>query len=247
MLRVSFSIARHGAILGFDTATAVVAVAVTRSGECVAERSLASGSGSHPRHAAKLLGEIETAVESAGGWHEVDLLAVGLGPGSFTGLRVGIATARALAQARGLPVAGVPSLDALARGIGELPAAAERPRLAVIDAKRSQVFAALHGPDGRRVWGPLVTAPGELADRLGSPARPALAAGDGAVRFRRDLERAGAEVLPDEDAAHRLSGRHVCLLAEELAPSAPEEIKPIYLRPPDAEIWRERDRGESSD
>jgi tRNA threonylcarbamoyladenosine biosynthesis protein TsaB len=166
-----------------------------------------------------------------------------LGPGSFTGLRVGIATARALAQGLDKPLAGVSSLDALARGISEHPDARGRLRLAVIDARRSEVFAALHDPDGARAWGPIVVPPGTLGDRITALGATPLAAGDGAVRFRRDLEEAGAEVLPEDEAAHRLSARQVCLLAAAVAPSAPNEIRPTYLRPPDAEIWRERDRG----
>jgi tRNA threonylcarbamoyladenosine biosynthesis protein TsaB len=239
------SITRHTTVLGFDTATADLAVALTRGDECVSERLLPGGPGSRPRHAAELLGEIERALAAGGGWHEVDLLAVGVGPGSFTGLRVGIATARALAQGTGKPLAGIGSLDALARGIGERPSAAGRFRLAVIDARRSQVFAALHDADDERVWGPILAAAIELAERISSlPALP-LAAGDGALRFRRDLEQAGAEVLPEDEPTHRLSARQVCILAGAVAPSAPSEIEPIYLRPPNAEIWRERDRGKS--
>jgi tRNA threonylcarbamoyladenosine biosynthesis protein TsaB len=233
-------------VLGFDTSTADVSVAITRGSECVVERTVPARAGRHPRHAAELLDEIEHAVADAGGWGGVDLVAVGIGPGSFTGLRVGISTARALGQALGKPLAGVGSLDALARGIGELPAARERARLAVIDAKRSQAFAALHDSAGRTVWAPVVEAPGALAERVAALDSSPVAAGDGAIRFRRDLEDAGAEVLPEDEAAHRLSARHVCLLAQGVASSAPDEIKPIYLRPPDAETWRERDRGQRS-
>jgi tRNA threonylcarbamoyladenosine biosynthesis protein TsaB len=237
--------ARQPAVLGFDTATADLTVAATRAGECLTERSLSSPAGSRPRHAAELLGEIERAATDSGGWERIDLLGVGIGPGSFTGLRVGIATARALAQGLAKPLVGVSSLDALARGISEHPAAAGRPRLAVIDARRSEVYAMLHDPGGERVWGPVVASPAVVAERVRAARIPPLAAGDGAVRFRRDLEDGGAEVLAEDEAAHRLSARQVCLLAERVAPSAPYEIKPIYLRPPDAEIWRERNRGHS--
>jgi tRNA threonylcarbamoyladenosine biosynthesis protein TsaB len=134
----------YATVLGFDTATAGVSVAITRDGALLSERRVPPPPGSNPRHAAELLVEIERAVNDAGGWDGVDLVAVGIGPGSFTGVRLGIATARAIAQALGKPVAGVGSLDALARGISELPAAEGRPRLAVIDAKRSEAFASLH-------------------------------------------------------------------------------------------------------
>ena len=231
-------------MLGFDTATADLTVAATRAGECLTERSLSFPAGSRPRHAVELLGEIERAAADAGGWELVELLGVGIGPGSFTGLRIGIATARALAQGLAKPLAGVSSLDALARGISEHPAAAGRPRLAVIDARRSEVYALLHDPGGERVWGPVVASPASVVERLAAVRLPPLAAGDGAVRFRRDLENGGAEVLAEDELAHRVSARQVCLLAEYVVPSAPYEIKPIYLRPPDAETWRERDRGQ---
>ncbi len=207
------------------------------------ERSLRAEPGVRPRHAAELLGEIEGAAEGVGGWDRIDLLAVGLGPGSFTGLRIGVATARALAQGLGKPLAGVSSLEALDRGLSEHPAAAGRFRLALIDARRSELFAALHDPGGARTWGPDVIAPAALAERIAAlPATP-VAAGDGAIRFRRDLTEAGAEVLAEDETAHRQFARQVCLLAVEAAPSALDEVRPLYLRPPDAEIWRERDRG----
>jgi tRNA threonylcarbamoyladenosine biosynthesis protein TsaB len=239
------SVPRHDTVLGFDTATADVSVAITSGRECVGERALAAPAGGRPRHASELLAEIERAVGDAGGWERVDLIAVGIGPGSYTGLRVGIATARAIAQALSKPIAGVCSLAALARGIAQLPFSAGRSRLAVIDARRSEIFAALHDPDGRRTWGPVVAAPATLAERLAEAGGTPLAAGDGTLRFRRDLEQAGAEVLPEDEPAHRVSARHVCRLAEEVERLAPREITPIYLRPPDAEIWRERDRGQS--
>jgi tRNA threonylcarbamoyladenosine biosynthesis protein TsaB len=232
-------------VLGFDTATADVAVAVSRGGEVLADRSVPAEPGARPRHAAELLAEVEAAASDVGGWERVDAIAVGIGPGSFTGLRVGIATARGLAQGLGRGLAGVGSLDALARGIADHPDRRGHPCLAVIDAKRGQVFAALHDATGERSWGPVVGEPVEIADRVRSAGATPLAAGDGALRFRRDLEHAGAEVLPEDQAAHHLSARYVCLLAEGVTPSAPDEIEPIYLRPPDAEIWRERDRSDS--
>jgi tRNA threonylcarbamoyladenosine biosynthesis protein TsaB len=243
-LRVQPSIANQPTVVGFDTATADLAVAVIRNGETLRDRRIAPAPGARPRHAAELLPEIEHAAADAGGWERVDLIAVGVGPGSFTGLRVAIATARALGQGLGKPLAGVGSLDALGRGIAEHAAARDRPRLAVIDAKRTEAFAALWDPRGAPMWGPLVVAPAALAERVAALGSSPLAAGDGALRFRRDLEDAGAEVLAEDVAAHRLSARHVCLLAQGVAPSAPDEIKPIYLRPPDAKTWRERDRGQ---
>jgi tRNA threonylcarbamoyladenosine biosynthesis protein TsaB len=242
------STARHPngpTVIGFDTSTADLAVAVTRGDECLRERLVSPRPGARPRHAEELVVEVELAADAAGGWDRVDLIAVGVGPGSFTGLRVGIATARALAQALAKPIAGVCSLATLARGIAELPQSEGQSTLPIIDARRSEIVAALHDPEGLRRWGPVVAMPGALAERLAEAGGTPVAAGDGALRFRRDLKQAGAEVLSEDAPAHRVSARHVCRLAEDVERLAPREITPIYLRPPDAEIWRDRDRGQS--
>jgi tRNA threonylcarbamoyladenosine biosynthesis protein TsaB len=161
---------------------------------------------------------------------------VGLGPGSFTGLRIGIATARGLGASLGLPLAGVCTLDALARGIGE--AAADGERLAVFDARRGELFAALYSAAGERIWEPLVCQPQELVERVAALATPPRAAGSGAVRFRHELAGYGVRIADDADAVHRVAARHVCALA---AAAGGGPLDPIYLRPPDAERWRERD------
>jgi tRNA threonylcarbamoyladenosine biosynthesis protein TsaB len=227
-------------IVGMDTATDDVSVAVVRDGEVVDERLVPKPDRGRPRHAEALLVELEEAVRAAGGWDAMDLLAVGIGPGSFTGLRVGLATARAIAQALGKPVAPVGTLAALAAGISELGAKG-RSRLAVLDGRRGEAFAALFGPEGEEVWEPLVAKPEDLAERLRTVPDTALAAGSGALRFRGELEAAGAEVLPDSSSAHRVWARHVCRLAADGPPSPPEAIQPIYLRPPDAKVWLDRD------
>lgn len=185
-------------------------------------------------------------MEAAGGWPAVGLIAVGTGPGSFTGLRVGIATAKALALGRGLPLAGVGSLDALARGIGE--AAGSRDRLAVLDARRGEVCAALYSEAGERLWGPLLETPEGLAERLSTLAAPVLCAGSGAVRFRQQLTNRAVEIPDDADPAHRIAARHVCALAAA-GPGTDESglVAPIYLRPPDAQRWRERDRPQAAE
>jgi tRNA threonylcarbamoyladenosine biosynthesis protein TsaB len=234
--------AAKGTILGFDTATPLTAIAVTRDGRVVAECQLDPVPGGRPRHATALLPGVEEVVDEAGGWAGVAAIAVGIGPGSFTGLRVGLATARALSQAHGRPIAPVVTLAALGRGIGERPAAGGRARLAAIDARRDELFAALYGPAGEAILQPLVAAPPALAERLATLDASPLAAGDGSLRFRDELEAAGVEVLPEDDPAHRLSARHVCRLAEETAPVRPTDVEPMYLRRPDAEVWRERVR-----
>jgi tRNA threonylcarbamoyladenosine biosynthesis protein TsaB len=236
-------------VAGLDTATQEAAVAVMRDGEVLAESRVGVPPGERPRHAAALLAELERVVGESGGWDQVERIAVGVGPGSYTGLRIGIATARALAQALDKPLAPVGTLAALANGIAARPGSEGRLLLPVIDARRSQVFASLADGDGQPIWEPIVAAPEELGERLRSGlqtelagAEPPLAAGDGAVRFRSELEATGLRVLPDGDPAHRLSARSICVLGASAAPARPENVKPIYLRAPDAERWLERDR-----
>jgi tRNA threonylcarbamoyl adenosine modification protein YeaZ len=192
--------------------------------------------GGSPRHSTALLAEVEGAAAAAGGWDAVGSIAVGIGPGSFTGLRIGVATAQGLAASLGLPVHGVCTLDAIGRGLGE--AGEGSSRLAVLDARRGEVFAALYSSDGERLWEPLVESPESLAARLASLSDPPLAAGSGAVRFRDEL---GVEIPEDTDPVHRVAARHICALAPAGGVGDSGPLAPIYLRPPDAERWRERD------
>ncbi len=185
------------------------------------------------------MGEVEAAASAAGGWAAVELIAVGLGPGSFTGLRIGVATARGLAAGLGLPTRGVGTLDAVGHGIGAQPGASGA-RLAVLDGYRGEVFAALYGDDGGRLWDPFVCRPEQLAERLAALETAPSVAGPGAVRFRAELTVDGVRIPDDSDPVHRVAARDVCALAAAMEGEA-GPLEPIYLRPPDAERWRERD------
>lgn len=218
-----------------------------RDGEVLHEELVGLSPQGSPRHSTALLAEVERAVEACGGWGEVGGLAAGRGPGSFVGIRIGLATARGLAASTGVPAVGVCTLDALGRAISERTASgAPSPRLAegkrtgglaVLDARRGEVFAALYGAAGERLWEPLVLAPEELCERLARlPVSPP-AAGSGAVRFRKELASRGMEIPDDADPVHHVAARQVCALAMS---GVEEPLEPIYLRPPDAQRWRER-------
>jgi tRNA threonylcarbamoyladenosine biosynthesis protein TsaB len=210
-------------ILGLDTATPSTAVAVWAPGGPAVECRDDPPLGQRPGHASRLLVLVEAALAEAGAvWDDVERIAAGVGPGGFTGLRLGIATARALAQARDLPLVGVSSLEALAA-----PHAAA---LAVIDARRGEVFAA-GWRGGKRFLDPVAIAPDELAAGV---APGTLAVGDGAVRFRAELERAGAHVPADGSPAHRVSALQVCRLGAAGDPADRDALLPDYRREPDA-------------
>jgi tRNA threonylcarbamoyladenosine biosynthesis protein TsaB len=224
-------------VLALDTATDRATAAVVDGAATVERGHEARGAA-----ARDVLSLVDAVLTEAGvGLGDLDGIAVGVGPGSFTGLRIGIATARALAQAQDLPLAPVGSLAALARGISEGPAQ-DRLALPVFDARRGEAFAALFR-EGDEFWPPFVAGPDELAARVRELDRTPLAAGDGALRFAAELEAAGATVAPPEDPVHRVAARHVCAVGEAVVEAPADQIEPLYLRPPDAKRWRERNRG----
>jgi tRNA threonylcarbamoyladenosine biosynthesis protein TsaB len=216
-------------ILGFDTSTAASSACVLRSdGEQFEVLPPPARLFKPPAHAAELLPAVGDVMERADvAFSELDAIAVGVGPGTFTGLRIGVATARALAKASDLPVRGVSSLAALAAGMTGLS------RLALIDAKRGEVYAALFEGDEER-WPPSVLDIDALLERVKEAATTPQAAGDGSLRFRDELEAAGVAVAPAESPLHVVSAGHLCRRALDAPDVAPEQVLPNYLREPDA-------------
>ncbi len=221
-------------VLAFDTATPRTAVALqTRDDEAPREAVHDPEPGRRPGHTTQLLPLAAGLLADARlRFADVELIGVGLGPGTFTGLRIGVATARSLAQATGAGLAGVSSLRALAQNVDAADV------LAVLDARRGEAFVAgFH--DGEQVLAPAALPPEALA-RLAPPPGGGswVAAGDGAVRFRDALEHARTTVLPDIDPAHRIAPAAICHLARAAGPSARDEVTPVYVRAPDATIPR---------
>ncbi len=233
-------------VLGFDTATAATAVALLEDGakEGAVAQGRAGGEaragrgserrhdpapGERPGHGPLLLALAHELLEEAGlAFSDVDRIAVGLGPGGFTGLRIGVATARALAQSSDAELTGVSTLQALASAARPAPGQAV---LAVVDARRGEVFAA-GWREGEQVVGPVAIAPARIAEIAGEGW---LAVGDGALRFRGDLEGAGCVVPEDGSPHHGVSALAVCRLARQARrPAERDLVVPDYLRKPDA-------------
>jgi tRNA threonylcarbamoyladenosine biosynthesis protein TsaB len=223
-------------VLGFDSATAATAVGVLADGREPVELRHEPAPGERPGHAQQLLPLARAALTAAGlGFADVQRIGVGVGPGTFTGLRIGVATARALAQASGAELAPVSTLEALAEPARE--GAGDGGVLAVLDARRGEAFAAAFRA-GRRVAGPVALAPERLAELVAGEGGPWMAVGDGAVRFRDRLEPASVAVPADGSALHRVSALAVCRLARAAAPVDRDALVPQYVRAPDAQPRR---------
>ena len=220
--------------LGLDTSTAAAAACVLRGdGEVFEVAPDAAALSRPPAHAQELMPAAARVMDRAElNWADLDAVAVGVGPGSFTGLRIGVATARGLAAAAGVGVRPVSSLAALAEGIAAETTAVVV--LALIDAKRGEVFGAARR-DGDELWPPFVARPEAVARRVREAGLAALAAGDGSLRFRGVLENAGISVAPGDSPAHVVRALHICRLAAAVSDHRPEAVLPEYLRAPDAQ------------
>lgn len=213
-------------VLAVETATPRCSVALGSESGLAASFSVERDR----RHVEAVVPAIAAACRAAGlALADLKALAVDIGPGLFTGMRVGIATAQALALALDLPVHPVCSLDVLAHPFRH----AGTPVASVIDARRGEVFRALHRA-GLPLAGPACTAPATLAAEL-ADLGAGLAVGDGAVRHRAALEAAGAEVtaaMPTAESALELALAAIAAGGTGLDPG---QVQALYLRAPDAQ------------
>jgi tRNA threonylcarbamoyladenosine biosynthesis protein TsaB len=214
-------------VLGFDTSTAATSVCLLRSDEDAFEvEPSVERLFERPGHARELMPGIDRVMRDAGiGFGDLDAIAVGIGPGGFTGLRIGIATAHGIAQSARIPLHPVLSLDALDAGIRGVTPLHTGDTLPLIDAKRNEVYGL--DPAGEPFVGPIDYA-------LEKAPEGALAAGDGSIRFREALESAGIRVAPGDSRTHVVRGLYICRLAATVHPAPPESVVPCYLRAPDA-------------
>jgi tRNA threonylcarbamoyladenosine biosynthesis protein TsaB len=230
-------------ILGISTSTAQVGCAIGGHEGVIASMHVTRDR----RHAETLAPAIEFVARTAEiGLDEIGCVAVDIGPGLFTGLRVGIATAKAFAFARDIPMVGITSLDLLA-----FPVRFSEHRIqAVIDARRGEIYHAAYRqvPGGvQRLSEPEVCAADDLANDLLAQRDETLLIGDGAMRYRDVFEPLDRVEIAEQGHAYPSAGSLVLLahaqaIREEFVPSW--ELEPLYLRKPDAEVnWQTRDDG----
>jgi tRNA threonylcarbamoyladenosine biosynthesis protein TsaB len=228
-------------VLGIDTSTPATAVGLRLANGCTLQARDDPPAGQRPGHSTRLLDLASGLLVEAGlDWGELERIAVGVGPGTFTGLRIGIATARGLAQSTGVTLVGVSSLGALAHEANapDGPGNERTGVLAVIDARRGEVFVAAY--DGEvELLSPRAVSPGELGGlleeaRADLSSRGWMAVGDGAVLHGDAFDRLGV-LVPHDPSLHRIHGRAICALGEQ-ARELEGDVVPDYRRRPDAEI-----------
>ena len=230
-------------VVGIDTSTPQTSVAIGTEQEVLASVSIAG----RARQEA-----VTPALQQLLAWTDLDLarvggIAVGVGPGLFTGLRVGIETAKTLAQVLKIPIVGITSLDALAFQVRYT----HRRIAAVIDARRGEVFASVYRPVPGgvvRETDHMVLKPDHLVAELQAVPGEVLCVGNGAILYRREIEELGSRV---EFASPAVAHPDAAALVELAVPrflredyDRPFDIVPLYLRKSDAEIaWDQRARG----
>lgn len=228
-------------VLAVDTSSSLGGVALcasSASGSLEALLAVRTYEGSTD-HAERLLSEIDAALVEAGKkLSDVNALAVGVGPGSFTGVRVGVSTMKALALAIGAPLAAAGSLELMARAA----AAGDALRVPLIDAKRGELFAAAYAPDGGEVRAPVHLKLNELAGFLTSLGTPCVLIGEFAARLPEGVVPQGTTIHTSSDSDHASAQVLAVLAAERIARGEVTDaatLEPAYVRPPDAALPKE--------
>jgi tRNA threonylcarbamoyladenosine biosynthesis protein TsaB len=250
-------------VLGFDTATQASAVGLRLPDGRTLHARDDPAQGQHPGHATRLLAmAAELLAQADLRWGELERIAVGVGPGRFTGLRVGIATARGLAQSLGAQLVGVSSLRAL--GLAAIDARAGRKShgepatgtIAVIDARRGEAFVAAYPPENPEaaaqpaeeiVFSSALRPPemsglvAQIEARGGPRGQRWTAVGDGALLYEQALADGGIDVAPSDSPLHLIDGAAICELgaqAQSATDGSLAAVLPDYRRSPDAALAR---------
>ena len=230
-------------VLAFDTATPAVTVALHDGTHVLAETTTVDAR----RHGELLASSIDAMLAEAGaGRLDITAVAAGTGPGPYTGLRAGLVTARVLGSALGVPVYGVCTLDVIAADVASTGAAAGQDFLVATDARRREVYWARYDADGRRLDGPAVGYPADVAEQpeqRPGVQRPGAGAGQRATR-RPGILTAGAGALlypgvlgEPIEPSYPAAGTLARIAAQQLAAGLPGSgAEPIYLRRPDARV-----------
>lgn len=222
-------------VLAFDTATSSCAITLWQDGEVLAEaqKMLARG------HAEVLVPMIEAVLAEAGlDYADLDVLAVTIGPGAFTGIRIGLATARSLALASGLPLIGVTNFDALVHGLAS-EERHQRNVLVVLETKRTDFYACLYGPDLSPLAAPKAVDEAGLQEMAG--AGPVLVCGDVQERVMAILQAADLDAVASKKGPHVETAVVAALAAARFklhneSGAVIEPPLPLYLKPPDVNM-----------
>ena len=235
-------------VLAFDTATPAVTVALHDGTNVLAETTTVDAR----RHGELLASSIDAMLAEAGaGRLDITAVAAGTGPGPYTGLRAGLVTARVLGSALGVPVYGVCTLDVIAADVASTGAATGQDFLVATDARRREVYWARYDADGRRLDGPAVGYPADVAEtataRAAAGSAAAERAGAGRAADRQDrpgilTAGAGALLYPGVlgepiEPSYPAAGTLARIAAQQFAAGLPGSgAEPIYLRRPDARV-----------
>jgi tRNA threonylcarbamoyladenosine biosynthesis protein TsaB len=220
-------------ILSIETAAGCGSVALTRGG--VDDGRLIAEAAVHAEtsHSRQLLGSVEWVMKAVGiSWNDLDAIAVSIGPGSFTGLRIGLAAAKGMVFATGKPLIAVPTLDAIALSCPLI----DSPLWCVMDARKQEVYAACYGADGQQTSPAEAVRPELLAEKI---APPAVIAGPGLAEYQHIFSRiAGLRFIPSALSSPS-AAKIGFLAADKLArgeTSDPASAAPLYVRASEAEV-----------